>query len=471
MEHRSSFDLKLYGGLTAGEEWIHDGDAPIARLEHVVVEQPEQNLRYFNKNPRPVLLRSLCLAPGQRPLVDGVHLYWGLGGNIITSQLLDVQVEGRGTDRLTLTVITADPGGVATSRRIVTISYDEEQAGYIYEFACHLTLHAPETFDAPGSQGQVFEYADPWFCDIPAPTVAFDGAWSAMGYDRLLAQPAEGEQAWQMPLNHMATGLPRPAAFAPDSYFAVADATGAAPSPAFQFLKETAARTRLGVCNWGYDIHLTGQYARDELYSEICERFRVRLCPPDTVERMRSSAAPVPAVVYGGFEELPAYERQSSFAIGQRLNEPAGDPGPWPWLPDGVGAAWCHDLGHDDEHSLKIERTTPGVTTWSMDREGEGAFTQRWRLATGLRVKIWVRTEQIDGRGVSLGLRWIIFNVPELYPLIVSDPLTGDNDWSQLSLEIHGPPPPQASAVSIILRQDGVGTSWFDDIHVEVLPK
>jgi len=470
MSHRPIFDLKIRGGVTAGEEWIHDGDAPIAQLQHAVVEQPEQNLRYFNKNPRPILLRSMVLIPGQRPLVDGVHLYWNLGGNIITTDVIDVQVKGRGTERLQLSVITADPGGVATSRRVVEISYDDATGSYVYDVTCHLDLHAPETFDRPGAEQHVFEYSDPWFSDIPASTVAFDGAWRAMGYDRLLAQPASSDAAWQMPLNHMATGLPLPAVYAPDSYFTLADADGTEPSPAFQLVGETAGRTRIGVCNWGYDIHLASRYDREDLYHPITERFRVRTCPPAMTETMRTTAAPVPAVVYGGFEELPAYQRHSSFAVGQKLNQPAGDPGPWPWLPEGDGAEWCHNTGRDDDHSLKIQRTTTGVTTWSMDREGEGAFTQRWRAATGLRVRIWVRTQQLTGRGACLSLRWIIFNVPERYPEITTQYLTGDQDWTRLELTIQGPPPPEASAVSIILRQDGIGSSWFDDIDVEVLP-
>lgn len=58
MGHQSRFDVTTRGGVTAGQEWICDGDEPIARLEHVVVEQPEQNLRYFNRNLKPVVLRD-----------------------------------------------------------------------------------------------------------------------------------------------------------------------------------------------------------------------------------------------------------------------------------------------------------------------------------------------------------------------------------------------------------------------------
>ena len=231
MGHQSRFDVTTRGGVTAGQEWICDGDEPIARLEHVVVEQPEQNLRYFNRNLKPVVLRDLKLAPGGRPLVAGVQMFWNLqvpgGAHVITSQLLDVTVEGRGTDRLTLTVTTADPGRVAVSRRVLCLYWDEATASYVYEFTCHLDLQAPETFDRPDCGPIHFEISDPWYCDVPAPTVAFDGGWSAHGFTRLLAEPVDAaDGVWQMPLNHLATGIPTPQSFPEGGRLVLTDCPG-----------------------------------------------------------------------------------------------------------------------------------------------------------------------------------------------------------------------------------------------------
>ena len=466
MGRPSRFDLETRGGVTAGEEWICDNGEPIARLERVVVEQPEQNLRYFDRNLRPVVLRDLRLSPGGRPLVAGTQLFWNLDGHIITTELIDVTIQGRGTDRLTVAVTTADPGGVATSRRVLTITRDEDLGSYVYDFACHLDLHSPEVFHRPGVEQVSFEYSDPWYCDVPAPTVAFGGAWSAHGYTHLLAEPADGT-VWQMPLNHMATGIPSPRSFREGGLFVLASDPGH--NPAFEFPGDTAARTSASVCNWGYDIHLSSRYGAGELYEPICERFRIRLCPDEKVAQLRSRAEPVPPVEYAGFRELPRYERRSSFEKPLRLDEPAGELDPWPWLPAGDGAEWCRDHGRGDDCSLKIHRETAGVTEWSMDREGEGAFTQRWRENTGFRASIWVRTEALSGRGACLALRWIIYNHPERYPLVCSERLTGTRDWTRLTVEIRGPSPPEVSAVEIVLRQAGAGTSWFDDLEVEVL--
>ena len=468
MSHRSRFDLITRGGVTAGEEWICDGDEPIARLEQVLVEQPEQNLRYFDRNLKPVVLRDLRLAPGGRPLVAGVQMFWNLDGHIITRELVDVSVEGRGSERLVVTVVTADAGGVATSRRVLTLTYDEALDSYVYDFACHLELASPETIDRPGVARVGFEYSDPWYCDVPAPTVAFPGAWSDHGYTHLLAEPADGP-VWQMPLNHLATGIPAPQSLADGGLFVLADDAGN--NPAFEFIGDTAARTSIGVCNWGYDIHFRGNYDREELYRPICERFRVRLCPDDKVAALRAAAPPPPTITYGaGFAELPVYERHSSFARGMKLDEPSpGDLDPWPWQPSGAGAEWCHDCGREDDHSLKVTRTDAGVTEWGYEREGVGAWTQRWRAGTGFRVSVWVRTEGLAGRGACLALRWIMYNQPERHAVRCSDAVAGTTDWTRLSVEIEGPPPPEVNAAEILLRLDGVGSAWFDDIDVEVL--
>jgi len=467
MGHQSRFDVATRGGVTAGQEWIYDGDVPIARLEHVVVEQPEQNLRYFDRNLKPIVLRDLKLTPDGRPLVAGVQMFWNLDGHIITTDLLDITVQGRGSDCLTLTVITADPGGVALSRRVLTLSYDDTTASYVYEFACHLDLAAPQTFDRPGGPGFAhFEITDPWYCDVPAPTVAFDGGWSAHGYTRLLAEPAD-DGVWQMPLNHLATGIPAPQAFRDGGMLVLADCPDN--NPAFEFIGPTAARTGIGVCNWGYDVHFRATYQRDELYAPICETFRVRRCPNERVADLLQRAQPVPAVTYSGHDELPRYERHSSFDKPLRLDEPSGALDPWPWLPAGDGARWCKDVGRSDDHSLEIQRLEPGVTEWTMDREGEGAWTQRWRTCTGFRVHVWVRTKDVSGRGASLGLRWIIYNHPERHPLLCSSTVVGTSDWTRLTAEILGPVPDAVSAVAIVLRLDGAGTAWFDDIDVEIL--
>ncbi len=465
MAHRPRFTFRTHGGECAGQQWVYDGEEPIARLEHRAIEQPEQELRYFDGNPRPVNLRDLKLSPGGRPLIAGVQLYWVFQHKaLLTSELADVVVEGQESDCLRMTVVTRDPGGVATSRRVVTVTYDPVLSSYVYDFACHLEIHSPEALDRP--ERARFEYCDPWYVDTPGPTVVFPGMWRKR-YLYLLAEEADGT-VWKMPINHMATGIPGPKAFQRDGLFVAAFDPGN--NPAFQFVGETAGRTSIGVCNWGYDIHFGGHYARDELYGPICERFRILLCPDGKVKEMLERVRPVPEVEYKGFRELPVYERETSFEKGLRLNEPShGDTDPWPWHPDGEGLSWDRTSGRSDHFSLKIQKETPGPSEWFYDREGDGAWTEPWRPGVGFRVTGYVRTEDVRGRGSCLALRWGVYNYPERYPYICSEKLTGTNDWTRVSVEIRGHHPPDCSGIHIILRQDGSGATWFDDLKVERL--
>ena len=98
-------------------------------------------------------------------------------------------------------------------------------------------------------------------------------------------------------------------------------------------------------------------------------------CSDRDVETLQEKAAPVPAVQYNGHSELPIYERKSSFALGLNLSEPSPPPtDPWPWLPAGEGATWCKTEGRSDSYSLQITREEEGLSEWSMNREGDGAW-------------------------------------------------------------------------------------------------
>jgi hypothetical protein len=456
MSHKSHFTFRTRGGECAGEQWIYDHEEPIARLESRRIEQPEQNLRYFDRNLKPINLRDLKLKPGGRPLISGFQLFW----NIPTPQLLGIELEAEG-EILIAVFITADPYGMAHSRRRLTLSYDPELASYLYDFQDHLQLLSPEAFDQ--NDEVRFEYSDPWYNDVPAPILELPGLWPKR-YSHLLAEAADGS-VWQMPLNHLATGIPAPQAFKPDGLFILGYDQGN--NPAFEFVGETAARTAVAVCNWGYDIHINMRYSRDELYAPLCPHMRIRLCPDEQVRQLMARAAPVPDVQLNGHSELPLYERRTSFEKGMKLNEPSpGTTDPWVWEPQGQGLEWCKDSGRSDSYSLKISKDTPVPASWSITREGDGAWSQKWTLTQGYRISAYIKTEEVQGRGAFLAVRWAVYNQPEYYPLICSQKLVGSHDWTRVEVEIQGPPPDYISSIAIILRQDGAGTTWFDDLEV-----
>jgi hypothetical protein len=227
----------------------------------------------------------------------------------------------------------------------------------------------------------------------------------------------------------------------------------------------------IGICNWGYDIHLTAPLTLDLLSRPIHRRFRVFNAPDDVVRRRMAAAEPVPRIELCGMAELPLYERKTSFERPWPLNEaPPGETDPWPWEPKGEGLAYERNFGRSDKYSLKIERPTPGVSRWTMDREGEGSFTERWCDVMSFRVSGYVRTQNVTSPGASLALRWTRYNQEPIYPCIHSRRLTGTNDWTRLDVELSGQHPPDCSAVEISLQLDGAGAAWFDDVEVTRLP-
>ena len=185
---------------------------------------------------------------------------------------------------------------------------------------------------------------------------------------------------------------------------------------------------------------------------------------------MMDNALPVPAVMLGGHDCLPIYERKSSFAKGLQLNAPSpGNTDPFVWIPAGEeGAEWCHDGGRSDDHSLKISKETSGVTEWVFTQEGEGMWTEKWVSTPVIMVSCYLKTEDVSGRGAFLALRWGNYNYPERYPYVRSQIPQGTNDWTRIEVQMPGPHPPAVKAIYIILRQDGSGTSYFDDLDVQI---
>jgi len=467
--HRPQFSFRTLGGSCLGQRWIFDHEEPIACLEHRTLDHPEHELLYFGDVPRPINLRYLKLCPGGRPLISGVQMYWKLKmSKVITSQLVQVVVDGQDSEALRLTVVTRDPHGVATSTRTLALTYDPDRGSYIYQFDCEIDIHHPHTLGG-GSQYE-FEYCDPWYVDLPAPSQPFQGMWPKRPYTHFVGEMADGS-VWKMPLNHSAAlTLPPPGVFKRDGLFLPAFESGH--NVAFEFVGDTGPRTRIRVCHWGYDIHCIGRYSREQIQRPLHETFRILLCDDDKAGSLLAAGGAVPELAYRGHTELPLYERSSSFASGIALNQPsAGAADPFLWEPDADrNASWCQDEGHSDRHSLKISKAGTGLTRWVMLYEGQGSFLGYWPTTGSWRLRCWIKTEDVRGESY-LGVSWNLFHRSMVWPLYTSARLSATNDWTQVEAVLPGPPPVGISDLSIQLEQDGSGTTWFDDLVVEHLPE
>lgn len=462
--HTPSFTWKVLGGSVNPEQWIYDGDIPLAMFEQRIIEQPGENLMFFNGIPKPPLLRHVRLSPGGPPLVEGIQLYWKLATNHATDQVVKIDVEGRGTPRLVVTFHTRDRNGVADAKRVLTLTYDETSGSYIYDFQAWITLNGAEFFNG----GTVsLEYVDPWFTECPGPAVEFPGMWGRR-YTRFVYEAKDGVMT--IPINHFTTSHKGGIKLRPDGMFVLAHEPDG--NPAIQLVGDTADQSSIGICWWGYDIHCGLSIAPEEFGKPVLARFRITDCPPEKAERMvrEGKVPPMKPSGWGLGNEYPVYERISGFSKGIALDGVFDGPvDPFPWSTAGAGASWDKTGGRTDTPCLKISKTEPGLTRWqTFQGDGEGYFTEPWSWYSGYRVSCWVKTEAVTGRGSTLALQYHLPNMTQEFSVSNAKRLTGTNGWTKLELEV-GQPPENSGALMIMLQQDGAGTTWFDDLEVTPL--
>ncbi len=68
------------------------------------------------------------------------------------------------------------------------------------------------------------------------------------------------------------------------------------------------------------------------------------------------------------------------------------------------------------------------------------------------------------GGGAVLAVQFFDGSGSPTDTLVVSDPLTGTNDWSELSMMLTAPDSAEKLRISLILN--GTGTAWFDEVSI-----
>jgi len=462
--HKPVFTWQVRGDANY-RQGVYDGDDRIAVLEMSTLDEPMQALMFFSLVEKPLLLREVKLAPGGKPLIEAIHLFWK-SGKVITAVLDGLAVEGNGTDRLTVTFTVKDPYDVMKVVRTLTVTYDAALDSYVYDFRDRATVNAPETL---GKSGPVsFEYCDPWLCSSPAPSQRFPGMWKGR-YAKFAYESKDGAIV-AVPHNHFSSSLKSGILLKKDGVFAATYEPDGC--PAIQLLDDTSEKTRMSICPWGYDIHMGLAADGSALYSPLTTHFRFYRLPDAQAKKMHEAAI-VPQLKPGEFDgaaELPMYERVGGFEKGVRIAEPhQGDIDPWFWVPrDEKGAVWDRASGRTAAGSLKIEKVTPGVATWYSMCEGQGYFTEPWTPCKGYEISVWVKTNDAAGAGASIGACYHVPNIPPAWAVSASERVAGTKDWTMLTLRM-GAPPEKTSIMSIHLQLAGKGTCWFDDLEVKML--
>ncbi len=462
--HTPSFSWRVKGDANY-EQWIFDGEEPIAMFDAKSMDEPMQALMMFRAVPCPLLLRNLKLEPGGKPLISSVQLYWK-SGTFITDKLDGLEIEGQGSEKLTVVFTTVDPWETIRVERTLTLTYDDELASYVYDFKDTATVLFPETFQkAPRTS---FEICDPWYNDCPAPSQEFPGMWRGR-YQQFAYENAEGGVT-SIPHHHVSNPQKGNIHLKPDGVFAaIYEKDG---NPAFQLMGETAENISIGICPWAYDVHFNYSVDSSVLNNPVHTHFRFFNCPADKVKMLQASAEIQVQETsrWGGLTEFPVYEPKSSFDKFMSINRiRMTDIDYWFWMPTGEeGAVVEKDQGRTGRTALKIAKESEGLTSWYSMCEGQGYWAQPWTPCKGYEVSCWVKTDKVSGEGSSIGICYHVPNVPPEWPIVQSRRLKGTNKWIKLTVTI-GPPPEGTSIVSLYLNQSGRGATWFDDLEVKMI--
>lgn len=461
--HTPVFTWQIRGDVNY-QQWIYDGDTPIALFDMSTMDEPMKALMFFSAISRPILLKYLKLTPDGAPIIQAVQLYWK-SGRVITDVLEGLAVQGSGTDRLTVTFTVKDQFDTIHVTRTLTLTYDNTLGSYVYDFKDRALVNSPETLDT--GDGAHFEFCDPWLANCPAPSRKFPGMWKGR-YTKFAYESSDGRIV-AIPHNHFPSSQKFGTLKKDGVFTAVYEPDG---NPAIQLLDDTASKTHISICHWGYDIHLEYTAAPGEIYKPITTHFRFFKCP-DEKARVMDKTAETPSIrstEFEGLKEMPMYERVSSFEKAVSIEKPhEGELDAWFWVPqDEKGAVWDRSFGRTGTSSLKLEKSTPGIATWYSMCEGQGYFTEPWTACKGYEISCWAKIKDVDGPGASIGVSYHVPNIPPKWPLTRSERISGTKDWTRLIVRM-GLPPKDTSGMSIHLQQAGKGTTWFDDLEVKIL--
>jgi hypothetical protein len=150
----------------------------------------------------------------------------------------------------------------------------------------------------------------------------------------------------------------------------------------------------------------------------------------------------------------------------------------WPWETesDGQGGADFRidrSTGVDDSSSLRIDSSSPGFSCWKVTALGPAYGKRAYAEGSRFRLTAYVRSENLAGRA-TLALRLhreghgSVFRLED-YEVYASEMrVQGNTGWTKV--EALSPPiSPAPDRLHILLVHDGPGTSWFDNVLLEVV--
>jgi hypothetical protein len=437
-------------------------------------------------------LRNGILKPGGQRIIEdeiGLRMFW--------MQYADHQKPGRSADivkrietdqtdpeRFFLCVVSTNADQSIESRFDLTISCREDLHSYYYCFKALFTVQ-------PGKSWAVTH--NPLNGELEYCNFYPDGVFRQNKLWQVCCYEAENGQVLRVPHHHLPTSekIFKPFKKSGRLFYLLGDE-----NPVVELLGNTSATTAAGLlytmpglCAYMFDVHLAYRVSNSEESVLLTEgetySAEFALYEVDRVEgekTLNQSVYAQPPEV----NELPIFtEGVNTFS--KTVDDVAGDLlAIWSWSME-YGDGWDSPLrehleriqyrldrstGYADSHSLMIKTRDECVARWSYTALGEPFFQKPFSEGKRHRLTAYVRTENVQGSGATIGIR--LHRQDEENPESVFDSrkyeryyarrLTEMNDWTRLEIttpRIH----PKPDRVHLLLEQSGEGTTWFDDVE------
>ncbi len=421
-------------------------------------------------------------------------------------------------DTADIRLISRSASGVLETDWRMTVAYDPELRSYVYLVDTAATVYRepdPATYNK-----NEFEYFDLFPTGLVdqataplviskqtnAPVNLPGPRWDYLVYERDndVYSPAH-YSVIRAPLNRFITSAQNNIRLKRDGLIGFMDHPDG--NPMIQLLGDTAAVSRMDLCNWFYDLHLNHVLKFVEQPPKkgdrINARFRLMDYGGESARRLLGRAV-LPAY-HSAERAAKAFPRleidgSNSFENDVTIDRPdhskiwrpfRGHPQDYDFGLTDVDAyntpdcqcVWDRRTGHTGASSLHVRTLTDCAAGW-----GNHGF-EALRAEPGRRYKlaVYVRTCNLRGRGASFG----VYAGPygdyfkaanarrKLEYLFCERWISGNADWQRL--EIVTPPVPanlgedqdgnihQSCNLQIVFWHEGRGESWFDDLTVELI--
>lgn len=386
----------------------------------------------------------------------------------------EVSVVQQEWDELLLRCTSTNESASIGSEYQLRLCYSEKHRSYLFRITALLTIPSGRRWLVTRNP----DHGELEFCNLwPAQTFVTDPSLPKK-YDACYVQ--RGAEVTAIPHHHLESADKHDIALAHGDRFlwALED-----DNVVFEMMAGDAVAA--GLCAYMWDAHFAYRCTTPEQPEIILQGFKEFAAEFALYAISRAGAADiVNRAVVGSSPEIadtPIYwPGLNSFNL-SALDVQGQAAAVWPWSCESTAAADAKEIcaldrrqGYSDSCSLRIHSPVPGRHRWLATTLGpafgQAAFPDQARY----RLTGYVKTEQVS-TGSTLAVRLHrpgngnLYNPNEYEHYYAMDMARDSRPWQKLTITTPRISP-APDRLHLLLEQNGSGTTWFDDVQLEILP-